>query len=470
MEIWNLNDAPFIESTIVIQHNNQYVQAIAWYAKRLFSVGLEGYLFEYDLETATQKHIVSITGEAAYCMDIHDTGKIAVGTETGYLSIFQAKDDCIEFDKFLDKQEGKIMCLKYHKSGDVLVSGSFGAVRIWDIKTGHALHRMTTGKSTNNLETIVWCIDILKDMTIVTGDSRGMLSFWDGKMGAQIESYQSHQGDILSLVISDDEKNLYCAGVDSTITNYVQINVKHGGKKWIKSIQRRVHDNDVNSLILHGDKVYSGGIDGYLACTYYPPKTLLKYPPILQHPCVSVSVEKKYVMLRYPKHIEMWSLGEYDAEKCQNAGLIPVTKAPVKLVELERTIKQENGEIYTENIICCAVSSNGKYIAFSTPTAMRLFKFSYVSTNTIIYSRRNTITFLTLKDTTNTPKLEPFDAPENFACYFLKFTPESNELVAVSRENELHFLKLNENLIVSMKNIDYKTSGIQTTKFKKPNE
>lgn len=56
-----------------------------------------------------------------------------------------------------------------------------------------------------------------------------------------------------------------------------------GRRKWAKSGQRRVHDHDVRALALSSDnKLYSGGVDGYLALTSYPPKLLIKYPPVLK--------------------------------------------------------------------------------------------------------------------------------------------------------------------------------------------
>lgn len=45
------------------------------------------------------------------------------------------------------------------------------------MKTGHAIHKMTTGRITNRpgmdrRETIVWCLTVTDDFTIISGDSR----------------------------------------------------------------------------------------------------------------------------------------------------------------------------------------------------------------------------------------------------------------------------------------------------------
>src|SRR5699024_6858872 len=118
-----------------------------------------------------------------------------------------------------------------------------------------------------------------------------------------------------------DENSLYCAGVDPNIVNYVRVKVKDNDQKWVRSIQRKIHDHDVRALVLNGTKLYSSGVDGYLACSYHPPKTLLKFPPVLQNPCVTLCSKARYVMLRYPKYLEVWTLGESKKEKDKHTGL-----------------------------------------------------------------------------------------------------------------------------------------------------
>lgn len=244
---------------------------------------------------------------------------------------------------------------------------------------GHALHRMTTGRAKDKGETIVWCLTVLDDLTIISGDSRGKLSFWDGKLGALIESYQSHRADVLSIAVSDDRKTLYCAGVDPNIVSYVKVNVKGGNQKWVKSIQRKIHDHDVRALLLVENKLYSGGVDGYLACSYYPPKTLLKYSPFLQQPCVVISRKKRYILLKHAKYVELWSLGDVNSNENDGYnGLLPLKNNPKKLLHLCRTVKDESGEHVKEGIACCAISDDGSWLAYSTDRTLRIFHFRYV--------------------------------------------------------------------------------------------
>lgn len=107
-------------------------------------------------------------------MDIHTkTKKIIIGTELGYLNIFSITDEGVEYEKVCDKQDGRILCLKFEKSGKFVASGSVDTVRIWNIETGHAIHKMNIVRLHTKTETVVWDLVITDDFTVITGDSRG---------------------------------------------------------------------------------------------------------------------------------------------------------------------------------------------------------------------------------------------------------------------------------------------------------
>jgi len=44
------------------------------------------------------------------------------------------------------------------------------------------------------------------DFTVVSGDSRGKTSFWKGRTGTLVDSYQSHKADVLAVAISPDQQ------------------------------------------------------------------------------------------------------------------------------------------------------------------------------------------------------------------------------------------------------------------------
>lgn len=67
---------------------------------------------------------------------------------------------------------GRVQCLAWAPDGELIVTGSVDAVRVWQVETGHAIHRMTTGRAVNSVETKVWSVAVTKDLTIISGDSR----------------------------------------------------------------------------------------------------------------------------------------------------------------------------------------------------------------------------------------------------------------------------------------------------------
>lgn len=376
-----MKDVPYIEK-IIPSVNNYDVQQLVWSKGRLFSCTLQGFLHEYNLLTLQIKDSQSLVGEAAYCLDINKTDdQIVVGTEKGFLNTFDVTyNDEVRFIRFLDKQDGKILCVKYDYTGKFIVSGSMDAVRIWDANSGNALHKMTTGRSEIHKPTIVWCLEVMKDFTIITGDSRGKLTFWDGKIGSQIESYQSHKADILSLALSENEETVFCGGVDPILVSYVKIKIKEQNEKWVKSIQRKVHDHDVRDLILVNNKLYSGGVDGYLACSYHPPKTVIKYPPVVHNHNIAIAKLGRLILLQYSNYIEVWNLGSTMKTPNENGSYYLENDAK-KLLNLERSVKDEAKERYKETIICSAISLDGKYIAFSCVSGCRLYEFEFVRIN-----------------------------------------------------------------------------------------
>ena len=67
------------------------------------------------------------------------------------------------------------------------------------MKTGQPTARMVVGRAEGNKETIVWCVAVTSDMTVISGDSRGKTSFWNGVTGTLSDSIQSHKADVLTV-------------------------------------------------------------------------------------------------------------------------------------------------------------------------------------------------------------------------------------------------------------------------------
>ncbi|XP_065212187.1 U3 small nucleolar RNA-associated protein 4 homolog [Planococcus citri] len=361
VEIWDVRHTPHIDRVFIGDPNNS-VQSIAWLNNRLFCSGLAGSVSEIDLPTLQAKHEIPVTSGPCWCIDTNSKDSlIAAGTEEGYINIINVHDDSILHEKLLDKQQGRILCIAWEPNGEFLATGSVDAVRVWNVTTGHAIHKLFPGRSEAHKETVVWCIAVTEDFTIISGDSRGKIVFWDGQRGLQIDSHQSHKADILALCLNQEQNKLYCAGVDPLISSLEKISVKSSSLnsgnnyKWIKSIQRAIHDHDVRALAMVEEKLFSGGLDGYLAASSYPPKTLIKYSPLLQSRKICLAYKAKLVLILYEEHMELY---HWTNDVLSHVAMIKSYKnAPIR---------------------CSAISSDANWIAYSTDSVVRLLRFCLV--------------------------------------------------------------------------------------------
>lgn len=350
------------------------MESILWIGPRLFSTGLQGAVIEYDLMTLGIKYEVMVIGGAAWCMDVnHEKTRLAVGTEDGYINTFTVYKDKLIYEKIFDKQKGRILCIKWDNTGEMIYTGSTDTVRVWNAISGHAIHKMTTFKSNIRKNTIVWCLAVTDDNIIISGDSHGFLCFWDPHVGVLIESHESHTADILAVTLSHNMNVIYCAGVDPVVRSFCKVTLKSSGKfQWVKGIERRLHMHDVRALLEANGKLYSAGVDGYLAVSSYPPKNLVKYPP-LQSSCATICRKSRCILLRYTNYLELWRLGSVTKdppELVRSSMLHQLDEEPTKLLQL-----QTKGN---ESIISCAINKDSKTIVYSTDTHVRVFNFDVV--------------------------------------------------------------------------------------------
>ncbi len=302
--------------------------------------------------------------------------KLAIGTEEGFVCIFKVASDGLDFDKILDKQEGRVLSLDWHVDGNHILTGSTDTLRLWDVDSGQPLQRMSTGRLEKNLETTVWSVLMLDDFTAVSGDSRGKLSFWQSQTGTLLDSYQSHKADILTLASNPDQDVIYASGVDPTIVHFQPVFKANQRRKWMKSISRSVNSHDVHAMIaLPGPvhRVVSVGVDGNLFVDNPRRKNLTRsYPPLAWGNQIALASDKQLIGLKYDQVIEIWSLGRYAQESNNDLdGMqrLKVTQEPEKLVEIQCP---ENESIHN-----FALAPNGKFLVYATQSKLRLLRLAF---------------------------------------------------------------------------------------------
>ncbi len=311
IEIWNHVDSAFIER-VIPGNVEMEIEQICWAGSRLFSVGLSGDgLVEWDLKKLIPKRKLLLTGNKGICMDYHKGAQtIIVGTEEGIINAFDTSNDDLQFSKLLDRQDQRIVCCKFNHTGDFLVSGSVDAVKVWDVKTGHVIHKINTGRSEKNSETIVWCVEVLKDLTIIAGDSRGRVTFYDGKLGTQIDWVQASVADVLCLAISRDEESFFCSGVEQIVRKYKKITTNNNAEQWIRCMKKyKLHSHDILAMqIVNNDDLITSGIDGFLTRSTQDLKLVERHGPFLKNPFAFIAADARLMLMIYTNYLEVWKL------------------------------------------------------------------------------------------------------------------------------------------------------------------
>ncbi|XP_055913784.1 U3 small nucleolar RNA-associated protein 4 homolog [Eupeodes corollae] len=383
IEIWDMQYASFQEKTIASGEDSS-IEGMAWAGNRFFTVGLTGHLVEWDLVALAKRQSQNATGNSIWCLDVNIEGtQVALGTEEGYINIFDISDDQMAYSKLFDKQEGRILCCKFNAAGDHLVTGGIDAIRIWDVKSGHAIHKMSLTRPSSGKEVIVWSLQVLQDMTIISGDSRGIITVWDGKSAAYLEEHTVLKADVLAVAVNEEENKIICSGIDPIIRIYALTEIKREDvtlNKWVKYRQRSVHDHDVKALVCVGDKILSGGMDGYLGVSSVTRSSaaIAKHGPFLQSPVVCIAPSKRLLLMRYPNTVEIWKLGETTGKREINLDVseepgeerkhLGLKTAPQKLLEM----RSKHGHPIT----CSALSPDGNWLVYSTMTEIRMFSFA----------------------------------------------------------------------------------------------
>ncbi|XP_037933093.1 U3 small nucleolar RNA-associated protein 4 homolog [Teleopsis dalmanni] len=423
IEIWDMQYMPLLERTIPTTPGNS-VEGMVWVGERLFSVGLSGEIVEWDLQKLVPRRKQYVTGNAIWCIDVNvKATQLAVGTEEGYVNIFDVENDEMDYKNLFDKQEGRVLCCKFDHSGEYLVTGSVCAIRIWNVSSGHAIHKMTVRSDTR--EVIVWCLRVLKDFTIISGDSRGIVTVWDGRTATEIETHQMLKADVLTLTTNEDETMLMCSGIEPIIRIYSKTLIKRDEMeyhRWVKFLQRSVHDHDVKALICMDERIISGGMDGYLSISsaVKTSSTMAKYGPFLQGCCSSIAPKKRLLLLRYTDYLEVWSLGSTNGEYTTTVHSKSEDKLQRQLLRIDESPKKNFAMKSKDEarIICATISPNAKWICYSTITDTRLFRFKV--------------------DEKGADKLHLIEnLPEQFcAASLIHFSTDSKRLYLVSSETQ----------------------------------
>lgn len=413
VEIWRV-DRKWHLRYVVYGSEQSKVSAMRWsQSGRLFVASLDGTLWEVDFEFLEKTRVTDSNGGPIWCMEINDaTETLAVGCEDGRIRLFSFAHDALHFQKGFVTTGRRIVSLAWHAASHKLFSGSEdGLIHCWNARSGRNESRITL-ESLAKQTCVVWSLVVLENLTVVSGDSHGNVSFWNGETGTLLQKFSHLTADVLTLAVDRANSVLFASGVDNQVVAYRR--VADHANNWAYSYSHRAHSHDVRTLALSSSAhpvLVSGGIDTQLVwyradsfSVHRPSKIAsMPYPKT-----VSLASEPRVLVVQKSTSLDLWRL----------SAASPASGASSHKRLLELQVSTD-----ANNIVCSALAPSGHFVACSTAKELKLFAL----------------------DAANgfRPRKLALPAPvARDAARVLAFSPDSTRLVIGTRAHQIRVLDL----------------------------
>ena len=303
----------------------------------------------------------------------------------------------------LDKQEGRILSLAWHPSGEFIVTGGAdGTIRKYDVTCGRSVLRITLERY-GPQSTLVWSVKCLSDSTIISADSCGKVNFWNGVHGTLNRSFHSHKADTLAIAVSAHEDAIYVSGIDPKILRLQKLKEE---KSWVVAGDVCFHTHDVRCLAVSKSGVLvSGGIDtNIMMCptASFARDSRTEYPPFANSASRFIlAPSRNLLMYQAPTEVKLWRVTSNELESSSNADGLEMA-LPTSVMEIKA-----KGPLH---ISSSAISSDASFVALCNVQEMWLYKVDVLG---------------------RVPRAEVV-WKSRIACYKMQFTPDSRELVLAS--------------------------------------
>ncbi|KAK6017858.1 hypothetical protein OSTOST_16612, partial [Ostertagia ostertagi] len=215
---------------------------------------------------------------------------------------------------------------------------------VYVVKNNAVMHKLVVPRKEKRLPTIVWSCCFFNETILASGDSRGVVSFWNFQNGALVSSLETHQSEILCLVLC--EGRIHAAGVDPRI-----ISIKHIAGNDFRVVQQRNGPiRDVRAMACFDDKVYAAGEDHAIFVAKSGCQVVASQWNKLLYLGGSLA------MCRGHNFVDIWTSGA--GEQTTSSGEIIVKRQPVYLARVYCPEKKP--------LVACDMSTDGRLIAISS--------------------------------------------------------------------------------------------------------
>ncbi|KAI0137754.1 WD40 repeat-like protein [Hypoxylon sp. NC0597] len=409
IEIWNPLNGLWHQETILHGGKDRSIDGLVWVTEpdqilqdgtklvgksRLFSIGYTSTVTEWDLEKGRPRKQASGMHGDIWCLaaqpfiapakhgdkstnGVVQTGKkLVAGTMDGSLVLYSIDDDDLRFDRILvrsSSKKTKMVSIAFQNRNIVVVGCSDSAIRVYDMRNGNVLRKMTLGSDLSGgaKEIIIWSVKCLNGRDIVSGDSTGQVCIWDGKTYTQAQRLQTHNQDVLSLAISSDGSTIVSGGMDRRTVLYRK--TSGAVARWSRVWHRRYHSHDVKTMAsFEGNGmsvIVSGGPD---ASPIVLPlreagmenhRTLSHLP---QDPPLQSAPKSRLIVSWWEREVHIWRL------KKPLRDLVNTTDGE-SIIEKNRKLLARiliKGEA---NITSAAISHDGSLLVVSTTSDIKAF-------------------------------------------------------------------------------------------------
>ncbi|XP_054856192.1 U3 small nucleolar RNA-associated protein 4 homolog [Eublepharis macularius] len=427
LELYSLQANGFQEK-VIPGHERRIPEALSWAGgNRLFGAGLSGEIIEYDLERLSIKYSLDAFGGPIWSMAADPTGaQLAVGCEDGSVKLFHVLPERIQFERSLDRQKGRVLSVSWHSSGARIAASSIDLIRVFDVKSGHAVQRLLVDRRAKGYYTqksVVWSVAFLSDGAIVSADSSGKVQFWDSEVGTLLQTCVVSNSAVLCLAVSEAEDSIVVGTSEGAVYQFQLLPVKMGSteRQWVRTKPFQHHTHDVRAVAHTATALISGGLDGQLVIrplmekvesrSYEAAVRKVTFP---HRRLVSCAGKARLLLFQYPQHLELWRLGATSATG-RDGEVLPVSCPPEHLLQLKNK--------GPEHISSSCISPCGGWIAYSTASRLCLYRVQLTGEQ------------VALQRVPKVPKLAR-------GAHQLLFSVDSTRLFVASDQGSVHMLKL----------------------------
>ncbi|KAL0579813.1 U3 small nucleolar RNA-associated protein [Marasmius crinis-equi] len=450
---------------------------------RLFSSGGGSVLIEWDMERLTRT--IESQGGSIWSIAANPSSTmLALGCEDGTVRLLSVSDDTLTYHRRFDRVKCRILSIAWGPptpnerqesiesdsdddsddwTDSWLVTGcSDSSLRKWDASSGRMLDRMGTDKMRGE-RTLVWAVSVLGDGTIVSGDSLGMVKFWDSRTSTQTYSFQAHAADVLCLVAGSDGNVVYSSGVDQKTTQFSLVktssspentSILRASSRWVQSASRRMHSHDVRALAIWpphtplppsyrrhfptdiAPVLASGGLDMSVVVKPAAPPSSTTISKVINPLATSVDVvfeDSYHRRLPYPpgpsSNCSVQVARRARLVSCMRDSGLSIWKI-LKTASMEEEVDPDAHDWekclemefdVSTNLVASAMSEDGRWLVVSDMYETKLFSLSLESDGSIKPRR--------IRDFSNIiqPHLPP--KPASTGGLAFAFTPDSTKLV-----------------------------------------